>query len=372
MTNIMIIYFLTTCCILKDAFSLELTKIVIPTYKFHGEAALLECQYELKSSSSSSRNYHNRFSNNKDYGHRSIHTSISDDNNGIDHLRNRDDDGNGGGAGTIDDISSDEEETLYAVKWYKDNEEFYRYVPKANPPQQSYRVDGVRVDHQSSNDVKVMIRRLNIKSSGVYRCEISAEAPNFSSVEGEGRMEVVYLPREGPHISGEQSQYQIGDTLNINCTSGKSHPSSSIQWFINDIAVYDSSVIAYPPIVHQHGLVTTVLGLHMQLDSSHFEDSLMRVKCLTSISPLIPIHSMEGNAAEARESAYSGNGNGNSNGDGNNSNRKTNHAQRKPPLTDSREVFLLVRNTAAEHRAVSKPMAFSLVMLLILFKQFLA
>lgn len=36
-----------------------------------------------------------------------------------------------------------------------------------------------------------MIRRLNIKSSGVYRCEISAEAPNFSSVEGEGRMEVV-------------------------------------------------------------------------------------------------------------------------------------------------------------------------------------
>lgn len=45
--------------------------------------------------------------------------------------------------------------------------------------------------HQSSNDVKVMLKRLNLKSSGIYRCEISAEAPNFSSVEGEGRMEVV-------------------------------------------------------------------------------------------------------------------------------------------------------------------------------------
>lgn len=44
----------------------------------------------------------------------------------------------------------------------------------------------------------------------------------------------VDLPREGPHISGEKSQYQIGDTLNINCTSGKSHPSSSIQFFVND------------------------------------------------------------------------------------------------------------------------------------------
>ncbi|XP_031638095.1 uncharacterized protein LOC116350438, partial [Contarinia nasturtii] len=182
--------------------------------------------------------------------------------------------------------------------------------------------------HQSSNDVKVMIRRLSIKSSGVYRCEISAEAPSFSSVEGEGRMEIVYLPREGPTISGEQSQYQIGDTLNINCTSGKSHPSSSITYFVNDEQVYDSSLILYPPIVHPHGMMTTVLGLQMQLDSSHFEEGLMRVKCLTSISLLLE------NAAETRESTFNIK-----------NNRKTNNsnhnAQRKPPLTDSREVFLL-------------------------------
>lgn len=119
----------------SEAFSLELTKIVIPAYKFHHEAALLECQYELRNNN---RNYHNRFNNNKDYGHRSMHTLITDDNNGIDHIEN--DGSNNNGA------SSDGKETLYAVKWYKDNEEFYRYVPKADPPQQSYRVDGVQVD----------------------------------------------------------------------------------------------------------------------------------------------------------------------------------------------------------------------------------
>lgn len=105
--------------------------------------------------------------------------------------------------------------------------------------------------------------------------------------------------------------------------------------FLKQKQVYDSTVLAYPPIVHQHGLVTTVLGLHMQLDSTHFDDGLMRIKCLTSVSPLIALHSSsssaEGNAAEARESAYT---NGNIN-------RKTNYGQRKPPLTDSREVFLL-------------------------------
>lgn len=29
-------------------------------------------------------------------------------------------------------------------------------------------------------------------------------------------------------------QYQIGDYLNLNCTSGKSHPASVLQWYIND------------------------------------------------------------------------------------------------------------------------------------------
>lgn len=43
------------------------------------------------------------------------------------------------------------------------------------------------------------------------------------------------LPKDGPHISGEQQQqYQIGDYLNLNCTSGKSHPASVLQWYIND------------------------------------------------------------------------------------------------------------------------------------------
>lgn len=45
-----------------------------------------------------------------------------------------------------DDMDGEEKQRLYSVKWYKDNEEFYRYVPKSNPPQQSYRVEGIRVD----------------------------------------------------------------------------------------------------------------------------------------------------------------------------------------------------------------------------------
>ncbi|KAJ3661029.1 hypothetical protein Zmor_005450 [Zophobas morio] len=37
-------------------------------------------------------------------------------------------------------------DTLYAVKWYKDHEEFYRFVPKARPQAIAYQVEGARVD----------------------------------------------------------------------------------------------------------------------------------------------------------------------------------------------------------------------------------
>lgn len=42
------------------------------------------------------------------------------------------------------------------------------------------------------------------------------------------------LPRDGPHITGEDKEYQVGDEIAFNCTSGKSYPESSLHWFIND------------------------------------------------------------------------------------------------------------------------------------------
>lgn len=64
----------------------------------------------------------------------------ANDNNGYDDLYGR-------RSGNANNDGSEEDEKLYSVKWYKDNEEFYRYVPRANPPQRIYsNVEGVRVD----------------------------------------------------------------------------------------------------------------------------------------------------------------------------------------------------------------------------------
>lgn len=53
------------------------------------------------------------------------------------------------------------------------------------------------------------------------------------------------LPKDGPEITGEEIQYQIGDVLNLNCTSGKAHPAPLVEWLINDESVCVNNTFFY-------------------------------------------------------------------------------------------------------------------------------
>lgn len=48
-----------------------------------------------------------------------------------------------------------------------------------------------------------------------------------------------------------------------------------------------SYLINYREIHHNHGLVTTSLGLQIPVDGRHFYDGLMRVRCVANLSPLL-------------------------------------------------------------------------------------
>lgn len=88
-------------CLLAAALGLRLQKITIPQYKFRGDNAILECDYQLNGKRDSDDDIENTNFNYHD--------------------------------------QNEEVETLYSVKWYKDGEEFYRFVPKSNPVQNSYK-----------------------------------------------------------------------------------------------------------------------------------------------------------------------------------------------------------------------------------------
>lgn len=46
-------------------------------------------------------------------------------------------------------------------------------------------------------------------------------------------------------------------------------------------------VISYPEVQHTHGLISTSIGLDMRINSEYFEDGILRIKCVASISPTI-------------------------------------------------------------------------------------
>lgn len=94
------------------------------------------------------------------------------------------------------------------------------------------------------------------------------------------------------------------------------HFHSFLSFFLSS-QVLQSNLVHYPNITHTHGLVTTILGLRVILDGSHFRNGSMRVKCLTSVLPMLTLNT-----------------------DGYN-NGRISYAQRRPPPLDNREAMLL-------------------------------
>ncbi|KAG6451265.1 uncharacterized protein LOC115444290 [Manduca sexta] len=167
---------------------------------------------------------------------------------------------------------------LYSVKWYRDNEEFYRYMPRLRPPQHSHKLDGVKVDLEKSTARRVHLRELTLKSRGFYRCEVSEEAPSFHSAQAEDFMEVYYFPRESPRITGHERSYRLKEPLDVNCSSARSFPAPELQWLIDGQKVTDRSwLVAYGSKPAPQGLLVTTLGLRAPTKKR------MKLKCVATI-----------------------------------------------------------------------------------------
>ncbi|XP_046671362.1 uncharacterized protein LOC124361353 [Homalodisca vitripennis] len=140
---------------------------------------------------------------------------------------------------------------LYSVKWYKDEYEFFRYMPDNHPHSQVFPRDGVTLDESMSGIDHVVLTSLSFSSTGVYRCEVSTEAPNFETLFLNHNMTVLSYPQHEPRLEGLQRFYSIHTEVAVNCTAAPSYPAPSLHWYINNLKADDylverSAVVRFP------------------------------------------------------------------------------------------------------------------------------
>ncbi|XP_068246411.1 uncharacterized protein [Palaemon carinicauda] len=208
------------------------------------------------------------------------------------------------------------DDTVYALKWYLGLDEFYRWTPADKPPKKTFEIhhNPIEVDLESSEKGRVRVRRLSLEATGVYRCEISAEAPSFHTESKISSMTVIDLPDAKPLITGVQTSYNLHEEVRLNCTSPLSYPLANITFYVNDEQADPSWLIPYKSIDdYSSHLRTAILGLKFMLWPHLLKKGSVSIKCTAEINPIywensetlievdIPYHAsvMEGRASSA-------------------------------------------------------------------------
>ncbi|XP_049277291.1 uncharacterized protein LOC125760814 [Anopheles funestus] len=161
---------------------------------------------------------------------------------------------------------------LYSVKFYRGLREFYRYSPGQQPSKKIFPFPGINVDASLSDNRQVVIKNVGFGLSGNFSCEVTADAPSFSTATEHISMQVVELPESGPTLWTEHTRYEPGDVLRANCTSQPSRPKAELTLTLNNMVVYTSHEESRTTT---DNLISSSLTLRLHLQSSHFGSGLM-------------------------------------------------------------------------------------------------
>ncbi|CAL4091643.1 unnamed protein product, partial [Meganyctiphanes norvegica] len=182
---------------------------------------------------------------------------------------------------------------ISSIKWFHNDEQFFRYMPTEEPPTEFYPVEGedgeplITVDRSRSNGTDVWLTNVNLSASGTYRCMVTGDAPIFLDDSKEANLTVTVIPDEQPNIEGEvHKSYRPGDTVTLNCTSAPSVPPAKLVWIVNDKQASADIVELYSSEPRDDGLVVSKLGLKLKLTQQDFIKGELKLKCTATIASL--------------------------------------------------------------------------------------
>ncbi|XP_014488254.1 PREDICTED: uncharacterized protein LOC106751720 [Dinoponera quadriceps] len=173
-------------------------------------------------------------------------------------------------------------ETLYTVKWYKGSE-FYRYIPKEMPPIGVFGELGAKVVTNRSDAHRVVLKDIQPNHTGKYRCEVSGDAPTFSTIMVAAYMHVASLPNGDPELRVEKTRYAVGDTVRGNCTVPSGNPPANVTWTVNGTPVNSSFIMNITDKVGDNQQQMTVAGLDFETMQDNFNNGRLHIVCHANV-----------------------------------------------------------------------------------------
>ncbi|XP_069987558.1 uncharacterized protein [Penaeus vannamei] len=178
-------------------------------------------------------------------------------------------------------------EDLYTVKWYFNDEEFFRYTPSEDPMMAAFNNSNIQVIMEESQENKVVLREVDLTATGQYKCEVGRDWPDFTFDDKTANMTVVVIPNERPRIEGVvDGHFRVDDLVNLNCTAAPSMPAATLLWYINDAAAPKDDLRHYSHVKTADGLYVSTLGLNFKLTKGHFKQGELKLKCTATIATL--------------------------------------------------------------------------------------
>ncbi|XP_064119838.1 uncharacterized protein LOC135224606 isoform X2 [Macrobrachium nipponense] len=168
--------------------------------------------------------------------------------------------------------------SLYTLKWYKDDQEFYRHQPGISPHTTQercqdaymYTVEGVSVDCWMSTEREVVLLNADRRTSGEFQCEVIGEHPKFRKEFRKSNLTVYDEPLLAPHIVGTKDTYSPSEYVSLNCTSANQEYDPDLTWKINGHP-------AHQKFVSRSSAHT--MGLRFQARSEYFHRGMILVSC---------------------------------------------------------------------------------------------
>jgi len=149
------------------------------------------------------------------------------------------------GAGTNNLLQCDYDlngTSLYVLRWYKDDQEFFRFMPKESPAKRNFHVEGVHVNMSQSTSKRLWLSKVTKSTGGLFRCEVSGEGPAFDTDAKDAHFVVVDPPKGKPFITSSfitPNGNVIGpnESLTANCSGPSGRPPPTLTWTLAGIQI---------------------------------------------------------------------------------------------------------------------------------------